>query len=130
MNDTITLNETEQLVISRCKELNTAVFENKDATALGALLAKLITYGHSNGNIHGRQQTLDTVAADKTIYSDIKFENPTILSAGNAMIIRHILRAETNIAGTISQLNLGLMLVWIMEDSAWKLAGRQAFRLQ
>ena len=129
MSKVTTTQGTEQLVINRSKELNAAVFVNKDALALDGLLASEITYGHSNGNIHGRRQTLDTVANDKTLYSDVKFEGPTVLHAGNAMIVRHILRAQTNIEGKIAPLNLGLVQVWIVEDGAWKLCCRQAFRL-
>ena len=100
-----------------------------DRTALEALVADRLSYGHSGGVIESKAQFVEVIADKKTVYKSITLSEPSVVVVGSNAIARHIFSAETESGGKASSARVGVMQVWVKEGSGWKLLARQAFRL-
>ena len=111
--------------------LSRTVFGTKDTVTLGKLLAKTVSYGHSHGNTETRSEMIKGVARNQTNYTDTLVSNMKLFIEGNTAIVRFLFKAKENRKdGSVGDLNLSIMLVWIKEKKEWKLMGRQAVRPQ
>ena len=109
--------------------LSRTVFGTKDTVALGKLLAKTVSYGHSHGNVETREEMIKGVARNKSNYTDTLVSNLKLVIKDNTAIARFFFKAKENKKdGSVGDLNLSIMLVWIKEKNEWKLMGRQAVR--
>jgi ketosteroid isomerase-like protein len=107
------------------------VFGTKDTVALKKLLASTVSYGHSHGNVETREEMIKGVARNQTRYSDTLISNLKVFIDEKTAIVRYLFKAKENKKdGSTSDLNLGIMLVWVKEKKEWKLMGRQAVRVQ
>ncbi|HZX75447.1 MAG TPA: nuclear transport factor 2 family protein [Cyclobacteriaceae bacterium] len=110
--------------------LSQTVFGTKDSLTLEKLFAKALSYGHSHGNIQTRDEAMKALVQNQSKYSSTAISDIKIFSAGETAIVRHLYKAkETKKDGSVTDLNLSLMLVWIKEGKEWKLMGRQAVGL-
>jgi hypothetical protein len=100
-----------------------------DKAKLDALLSDQLSYGHSAGRLETKAIFMDVVAGKKTIYKSITLTDPTVAVAGNNAIVRHTMAVETETDGKPSSAKVGVLQVWVKDGGAWKLLGRQAFRL-
>jgi len=111
--------------------LSRTVFGTKDTVTLRKLLAKTVSYGHSHGNTETRSEMIKGVARNQTNYTDTLVSNMKLFIEGNTAIVRFLFKAKENRKdGSVGDLNLSIMLVWIKEKKEWKLMGRQAVRPQ
>ena len=109
--------------------LSRTVFGTKDTVALGKLLAKTVSYGHSHGNVETREEMIKGVARNQTNYTDTLVSNLKLFIADKTAIVHYVFKAKENKKdGSVGDLNLGIMLVWIKENKEWRLMGRQAVR--
>jgi len=120
----------ENEVWLRSEELNKAVFETKDSNAISELVSDNLTYGHSGGKIEERTEMIHAASTNPDSYKSVVYERVSARSAGNAIIIRHILRAEqVNPTGVSTPLNLGIIQVWAKEKGKWRIFARQAVKI-
>ena len=111
--------------------LSRTVFGTKDTVTLGKLLAKTVSYGHSHGNTETRSEMIKGVARNKSNYTDTLVSNLKLFVEGNTAIVRFLFKAKENKKdGSVGDLNLSIMLVWVKEKKEWKLMGRQAVRVE
>ena len=117
------------------KEINDAVEQLKKGMLDGdrAILEKVtssdLSYGHSSGKIEDKTSFVEALASGKSDFITLNFTEQTVKVKGNVAYVRHKLSAETNDNGKAGTANIGVLLVWIKEDGAWKLLARQAFKL-
>jgi hypothetical protein len=121
---------TEEKVLQRVKELNTAIFSAKDSVALEGLLADKLTYGHSTGKIEDRPTMISGAVHSNQTYSDFVMDSASVFFQGNnTAIVRHVLRAISTADGKQTPLHLNVLQVWVKQDKQWKLTARQAVKL-
>lgn len=110
--------------------LSRTVFGTKDTVTLGKLLAKTVSYGHSHGNVETRNEMIKGVARNQTKYTDTLVSNLKVFVEDKTAIVRYVFKAKENKKdGSVSDLSLGIMLVWAKDKKEWKLMGRQAVRV-
>ena len=124
-------NDIDKVIAAKVETLNKAIFENKDIAALETLLAKEITYGHSNGNVQNRAELIKGVMDDTKTYSDVKTDVGTMLFSNNKTVaVRHIISAiQKEKDGKVLPLKLQVLQVWTKEKKEWKLLARQAAKI-
>ena len=120
----------EQKVLQRVKQLNDAVFINKDSIALEGLLAGKVTYGHSSGKLENRQEMIHAAISSKNTYANFVMDSASVFFENKTAFVRHVLRAVSiDKDGKQSPLHLGVLQVWIMQNKQWKLMARQSVKL-
>ena len=111
--------------------LSNTVFGSKDSIILDNLAARTLTYGHSHGKLQTREEMIQSVTRNKSIYTDTAIWDMKIFINGKTAIVRYLFKAKENKRdGTVAILDLGMMLVWVKEKREWKLMGRQAVSLR
>jgi hypothetical protein len=120
----------EQKVLERVKQLNDAIFANKDSAALEGLLADKVTYGHSSGKIENRSEMIHGAITSPGTYSNFMMDSASVFFENNTAVVRHVLKATSiDKEGKQSPLHLGVLQVWVMQNKQWKLMARQAVKL-
>ena len=121
----------EQDVLNRVKQLNTAIFINKDSVALEGLLADKVTYGHSSAKIENRSEMISGAVHGPATYKNFMMDSATVFFQGKATaVVRHVLKATSvDAQGKESPLHLNVLQVWIMQGNKWKLTARQAVKI-
>jgi hypothetical protein len=121
----------EQKVLDRVKQLNTAIFINKDSVALDGLMADKVTYGHSGGKIENRPEMISGAVHSPSTYKNFMMDSATVFFEGkNTAVVRHVLKATSvDREGKESPLHIGVLQIWVMQNKQWKLMARQAVKL-
>ena len=116
-------------VWTKVEALNKAVFETKDSAAIQDLVAETVTYGHSTGVLENKPVMLHNAVHSLESYKDLSLERLSTTSAGQAVVIRYILRAQVSKEGSTYPLNIGIMQVWAKDKGKWRLFARQAVKV-
>ena len=120
----------EEKVLQRVKQLNDAIFINKDSMALEGLMADKVTYGHSNGKLEDRTKMISGAINSKQTYSNFVMDSATVFFEGDkTAVVRHVLRAVSTENGKETPLHLNVLQVWVNQNNQWKLMARQAVKL-
>ena len=101
----------------------------KDRKQFEALLSDQLSFGHSAGRIETKTQFIDDATGPRSVWKFIDQTNQTIQITGNNAIVRHNLTGETESAGKIGAVKIGVLMVWQKEEGRWKLLARQAYRV-
>lgn len=88
-----------------------------------------LSYGHSSGALENKAQFVDAIASGRNGFPSIDLKNQMIHVEGDTAIVRHILDAKTNNAGTLGEVKIGVVLVFKKVADEWKLLARQAYKL-
>jgi hypothetical protein len=116
---------TESTVAQAVENLRTAIL-NADGSALDALAAEGLTYGHSNAHVDDRASFLEKLSGETPAFRSIAITEQSIIVSSATAVVRHRFAAETADGGTI---NLHHLLVWVEQNGTWKLLARQAVKL-
>jgi len=121
----------EQKVLDRVKQLNTAIFINRDSAALEGLMADKVTYGHSSAKIENRSEMIAGAIHSPATFKNFMMDSATVFFEGkNTAVVRHVLKATSvDMQGKESPLHLNVLQVWVMQKNQWKLMARQAVKL-
>ncbi len=110
--------------------LNHTVFGTKDSLTLEHLFASRATYGHSGGKFEDRYEAIKNIYLNRSVYADTAIGDVMVMIKDDVASVRHSFKAtETKADGSSSNLNLGILLVWVREKGEWKLFARQAVKL-
>lgn len=120
--------QTKMIVMAKMTSLRNALL-TKDSATLAMLLADDITYGHTNGLVQTKQQLINDIMSGAQEYKSIKPLDINVRVFDNTAIV--------NMSGEVSMIyqtkpldfKMAVMLVWIEENGAWKLEGRQSVKL-
>ena len=121
----------EHKVLDRVKQLNDAIFMNKDSVELDGLMADKVTYGHSGGKVENRSEMISGAVHSPSTYKNFAMDSATVFFEGkNVAVVRHVLKATSvDREGKESPLHIGVLQVWVMQNKQWKLMARQAVKL-
>lgn len=100
-----------------------------DAEALKQLTADELSYGHSSGRVEDQATFIANLVSGASDFVTIELQDQQIQQIKDVAIVRHTLVAKTNDSGKPGEVKIGVMLVWQMQQSEWKLLARQAFKL-
>jgi ketosteroid isomerase-like protein len=106
-------------------------FMAADKNILQTITADALVYGHSSGKVQNKSEFVaEIISGEPLKYFNIELLDQTIQMSGDAAVVRHIFTAETkNTDGEPGSLRIGVMQVWQLQNGAWKLLARQAYRL-
>lgn len=117
-----------QQVETSVEQLRTAMI-NADAGKLKELTANELSYGHSGGHIEDQAEFIEKIVSGKSDFVTIELRDQTIRIVKDIAIVRHTLVGTTNNNGKLSDVNIGVMLIWQKQHGHWKLLARQAFKI-
>ena len=123
-------NKELQSVSKMVEIAHRAIFIDKDSSTLEKIFAEEITYGHSGGKLENRKETIENVAHNQSIYTDISIDSITVFINGNTAISRYILKGdELNKSNKLTHLHLNILMTWIKDNKQWKMLARQATKI-
>lgn len=100
-----------------------------DKAKLESLTADQLSYGHSAGKLETKAEFIDVIASKKTVYKMLEFTDVVVTVVGSAAIVRHNWTGVSVSDGKESPSKIGVLQAWTKVDGAWKLLGRQAFKV-
>jgi Domain of unknown function (DUF4440) len=104
---------------------------NKDEKALGQLLHRDASYGHSNGWVQSKNDIINDLKTGKMVYD--KIENTSIMLVAinkNWATVRTITNVQGRTATTPSfDLKLHVLQLWFKTKNRWQLLARQSTKL-
>lgn len=117
-----------QAVESGVAALHKAMID-ANRSSLEHLIAKGLSYGHSNGKIDNKEEFIEGIVSGKSKFTSINISNQTISIVDNVALVRHSFNAELETAGTNNSLKLAVLLIFKKEKRIWKLLARQAIKI-
>jgi len=93
---------------------------------LEALITDSLIYGHSGGHLDSKEEFITKLVTGKSDFVSIDITNQTIQVHGKAAFVHHELTAVTNDNNKPGTVHLLVLLVFLKDHGAWKLAARQA----
>ena len=118
----------EQAVAVAAEKLRVAMID-PTPTALSALVADDLSYGHSGGRVDTKDSFIGDLVAGKSDFVSIAITDQSIKVVGNSAIVRHTLTADTNDSGKPGKVQIKILGVWQQQGGSWKLLARQAVRV-
>ena len=118
----------EQAVAVAAEKLRVAMID-PTPTALSALVADDLSYGHSGGRVDTKDSFIGDLVAGKSDFVTIAITDQSIKVVGNSAIVRHTLTADTNDSGKPGKVQIKILGVWQQQGGQWKLLARQAVRV-
>jgi hypothetical protein len=118
----------EKEVASAVEDLNNAIIDPEESV-LDSLVADEITYGHSSGLVQNKEEFIDDLVNGNFDFTSINISDQTIHIVDETAVVRQIFSAEATNSGTPVEVKIGNVLVYVKQNSQWKLLARQAFRL-
>jgi ketosteroid isomerase-like protein len=130
---TLAQSKEQREVLANVYAMHMAIFGSdrgtKDSLTLENLFTDEITYGHSSGKIQNRKGAIDGCTSNKSAYS-IQPISISVMLNGNTATSRYLLvGTETKADGTVGQLNLHILQVWVKTQAGWKMMARQAVKV-
>lgn len=120
-------NNDHQVLETKVSALRSAMIDG-DRSALLALSAPQLSYGHSGGAIEDQAAFVEKIASGKSDFVTMDLREQTITISGDTALVRHNLKADINDGGVPNTIELGILLVWQKQAGEWKLLARQAFK--
>ena len=123
----------ERQILANTYSVHRAVFgkdrDSKDSLTLENLFAEEITYGHSSAKIQNRKEAIDGCVSNKSAYTIQPISISVMVNGGTATTRYLLVGTETKADGTVGQLNLHILQVWVKTKAGWKMMARQAVKL-
>lgn len=124
----LAFSQSQLEVITAVEKLRIAMLAEDHAT-LRTLTSKDLSYGHSSGQIETQEEFLKVFETKIQDYQVWDVSDLWVAFHGeNLAMVRYNVHAEIANQTNVNKLDLGLLMVWVKEDGAWKLLARQAFR--
>ena len=117
----------EPAVAAAAERLRIAMID-PTPTALNALVADDLSYGHSGGKVDTKTSFIADLMDRKSDFVTIAITDQTIKLVDNVAIVRHTLTADTNDSGKPGKVSIKILGVWQKQGGEWKLLARQAVR--
>lgn len=121
-------NASEKSRISeKMGQLRSSLLE-RDSVMLSKLLSDDLTYGHTNGWIQSKEELIRSVVDGQQEYSSITVKGMTVRVYGTTAIVNLDGNASLKFDGKPLELDMKVLLVWVLLDGEWKLVARQSVR--
>ena len=120
--------DDEEAVKAGVEALRKALL-TQDKAKLESLTAEQLSYSHSDGRVEDKAKFIDGTMTRKATVKSIEFPDLTVAIVGNNAVVRHLWVSESELDGKITNTKIGVLQVWLKQDSGWKLLARASFRL-
>ena len=101
----------------------------QDKAKLETLAAEQLSYSHSDARLEDKAKFIDSIMTRKAVIKSIEFPELTVAIVGNNAIVRHLWVSESELDGKVTNTKIGVLQVWLKQDSSWKLLARASFKL-
>jgi len=120
----------EQQVASKTDSLNKAYLHPEKAI-LDNLLSDDVSYGHSAGLVQNKAEIINGLINGPFHFLTISTSNQTIKVVKDMAIVRQtmLLDYTDSEKKTSGKMKFGILLIWHLENTKWKLLARQAILL-
>lgn len=123
-------NKEEIRILANTRLLHQTVFGTKDSLVLEKLFGSVVSYGHSSGKVENRQEAIQGILRNRTIYQDLQIDGIQVQIEGTTAVTRHVMMAtELTVDNQQRPLKLMVVLVWAKQKKEWKLMARQAVKV-
>src|SRR4051794_2812252 len=113
---------------SSIERLNKAMI-TPDKSTLENLTAEELSYGHSTGLIQNKSEFIKDILSGPVKFSQIDIANQSISFAENTATVRNICSIKGMRDGGPLDMKIGILMIWIKKNDAWKLLARQGYKL-
>ena len=100
-----------------------------DKSKLAEVTAAQLSYGHSDGRVETKDEFITAVVNRKAKVKLLEWPELKVAVVGDAAVARHIWLSESELDGKVTNTKIGVIQFWQKQAGAWKLLGRQGFRL-
>jgi ketosteroid isomerase-like protein len=100
-----------------------------DKAKLDAITADNLSYGHSDARVQNKAEFIDGVVTRKATVKSLDFPELKVMVTGDAAVARHLYVAQSELDGKTTDVKIGAIEFWQKQAGAWKLLGRQGFKL-
>jgi Domain of unknown function (DUF4440) len=121
-------NKQVQQIERRLESLRQLMIQ-PEAVNLEHILHDSLSYGHSSGMVESKSSLMNNLLSGTSDFITIDITEQHISVHDHTAIVRHRLSATTLDKGVAGQVNLKVLLVWVKVKSMWKLAARQAVKV-
>ena len=97
-----------------------------DKQTLEAIFADQLTYGHSDGRVQTKQEIVDGLINQRSVFHSITLSNQTVLISGDVAVVRHRFEADAVSNGKPARPDIRVLQVWQKQGDSWRLLVRQA----
>ena len=94
-----------------------------------ALCSDQLSYGHSAGRIETKSQFIDAATSGRSVWKFITLTDQTTPGRRRQRDRPSYLDRRERKRGQANAIKIGVLMVWLKQDSRWKLLARQAFRI-
>ncbi|MHC8354571.1 nuclear transport factor 2 family protein [Pseudomonas sp. LB3P81] len=99
-----------------------------ELTALTALTAENLTYGHSSGKIQNKQEYIADIETGRSALKTLEMQNQTITLSGDVALVRNHFSAQALKGTEVIPTEIENLQIWQKQKGKWLLVGRQAFK--
>jgi ketosteroid isomerase-like protein len=100
-----------------------------DSLTLANLASEDLVYVHSSGTARDKKGFIDEFILGWTMLRDATIKDQIITLSGENAIVRHRLIGDVDKPGQAPQFDIIILMVWRLEEGAWKLLARQAAKI-
>src|SRR5258705_8711388 len=93
------------------------------------LTAEQLSYSHSDARLEDKAKFINAIMTRKAVFKSLDFPDLTVAIVGNNAIVRHLWVSESELDGKVTNTKIGVLQVWLKQDSSWKLLARASFKL-
>src|ERR1700720_3456252 len=88
-----------------------------------------LSYSHSDAHLEDKAKFINAIMTRKAVIKSLDFPDLTVAIVGNNAIVRHLWVSESELDGKVTNTKIGVLQVWLKQDSSWKLLARASFKL-
>ena len=120
--------DDEEAVKQAVEALRKAML-TQDKAKLETLTAEQLSYSHSDARLEDKAKFINAIMTRKAVFKSLDFPDLTVAIVGNNAIVRHLWVSESELDGKVTNTKIGVLQVWLKQDSSWKLLARAFFKL-
>lgn len=111
------------------KELTQALL-HPAKPSLDKLISTDVSYGHSNGLVQSKAEIIEGLLHGPFKFITINIPSQTIkVVDSKTALVRQVMNVDYIEKGVKGKYKFGILLVWRLENTQWKLLARQAIKL-
>ena len=118
----------EQDVTAAEKAWSTATTTN-DFAALEKILGDELIYTHSNGDSDSKRVFIDNLKNNVRKYHAVEYDKQTVKVMGNTAIVSVMGKLKVTTRGTLGEVKVSFLHVYVKRGKSWQLVGHQSARL-
>jgi ketosteroid isomerase-like protein len=100
----------------------------KDRALFDKTLHADLTYGHSNGLVETKQDSIDHIVNSKVIYQAVNFSDTKVRVHGDTAFVTGKVDFHQKTGDTVNVINLVVLTAWVKGPQGWQMIARQSTR--